>query len=118
MANLTATVDTRTEPAPEPDYQKIVAGGVKANLKNASFGPFEISGIRRSSIMQYGDWMVCVKGMRNDRPVYFGVSLKDHQIVRFEESAIIDRCEIEQYEPLSALVEPAIPTKEGAPKPR
>jgi hypothetical protein len=118
VANLTATVDTRTEPPPEPDYQKIVVAGVKANLKNASFGPLEISAIRRSAITQYGDWIVCVKGMRNDRPVYFGVSIKEHTIVRFEESAIIDRCEAEQYEPLPALAEPTIPTKEATPKPR
>jgi hypothetical protein len=100
MANLSATIDTRNEPAPELEYKSIVAIGIKQNLKTyPSFGPLEISPIRRTTVTQYGDWMACVKGTRNDRPVYFGVSIKEHKIVSFGESVILDRCETDQYEP-------------------
>jgi hypothetical protein len=117
MANLSGTIDTRNEPLAEPDYRKIVAVGLKENLKNSKVtGPFEISAIRRSAITQYGDWIVCVKGLWSDRPVFFSVSIKEHKIVRFEMSAIIDRCETEQYEPLPAYEEPIDPKIEASPK--
>jgi len=101
LANLSGAGDTRNDVAPEPDYRKIVAAGIKVHLKEpASFGPLEISAIKRTVLTQSGDWMVCVKGVRNDRPVYFGVFMREHAIVRFEESVAIDRCGAEQYEPL------------------
>jgi hypothetical protein len=118
-ANLSGTADTGNEPPPEPDYRKIVAAGVKENLKEVtSFGPLEMSAIRRSAPTQYGDWMVCVKGRRSDRPVYFAAFIRDHKILTFGESVGVDRCADEQYEALPAPEEPAKPTTEAPPKRR
>src|SRR5262249_46648977 len=84
MANLMGTEDMRPEPAPEPDYRRIVAEGVKPNLKDTlAFAPLEISPIRRTTRNQYGDWMVCVRGRREARPVYFGVFMKEHRILNW-----------------------------------
>jgi hypothetical protein len=117
-ADRSGPADTRNEPPPEPDYRKIVAAGVKANLKElASFGPLEMSAIRRSAPTQYGDWTVCVKGRRSDRPVYFSAFLRDHAIITFGESVGVDRCADEQYEPLPP--DEPVNTKPAAPaKPR
>jgi hypothetical protein len=62
------------EPEAEPNYQKMVANGVAAHLPNrASFGPMEISSIRRTRLTEPGDWMVCVKTSIEGRDAYFGV---------------------------------------------
>ena len=121
MANLTGTVDNRPEPEPEPDYRKIVSNGIKPNLKDVmAFAPLEVSPIRRTTRTQYGDWMVCVRGRREDRPVYFGVFMKDHRILNWGEAVIIDRCETEEYEPLpppEPPPPPPPPSKQIPPRP-
>ena len=121
MATLTGTVDNRPEPAPEPDYRRIVSDGVKPNLKDAmAYGPLEISPIRRTARTQYGEWMVCVRGRREDHPVYFGVFMKEHKILNWGEAVIVDRCEAEEYEPLPPPEPPPPPPpvgKENPPKP-
>ena len=120
MANLVGTEDMRPEPAPEPDYRRIVAEGVKPNLKDAlAYGPLEVSPIRRTTRVQYGDWMVCVKGRREDHPVYFGVFMREHRILNWGEAVIVDRCEAEEYEPLPPppAPPPPPPTKQSLPPP-
>jgi hypothetical protein len=119
VANLTTAVDTRPEPEPEPDYRRIVAAGIKANLKEVTaFAPLEISPIRRTTATQYGDWMVCVRGKRNDGPAYFGVFMREHKILNWGEAVIVDRCEAEAYEPLPPPEEPPpSPIKANPPKP-
>jgi hypothetical protein len=110
MANLMGTEDMRPEPAPEPDYRRIVAEGVKPNLKDAlAFGPLEVSPIRRTTRTQYGDWMVCVRGRREAHAVYFGVFMREHKILNWAEAVIVDRCEAEEYEPLPPPPEPPPP---------
>jgi hypothetical protein len=111
MTNLMGTEDNRPEPAPEPDYRRIVAEGVKPNLKEnmLAYGPLEISPIRRTTRTQYGDWMVCVRGRRQDQAVYFGVFMREHRILNWGQAVIVDRCEAEEYEPLPPPPEPPPP---------
>lgn len=83
-----------------------MAAGAKENLKNpALYGPLQISAIRRSAPIQYGDWAVCVKGMQDDHPVYFGVFMREHKIVSWGDSVIVDQCATEQYEPMPSTEE-------------
>jgi hypothetical protein len=115
--SLSGSTDPLTEPAPEPDYKKIVAAAAAGNLKDpASFGPLQISAIKRSAATQYGDWAVCVKGMQNDRPIYFGVAIREHKIVSWGQAVIVDRCATEQYEPMAPPEEAAKLKKAAPPK--
>jgi hypothetical protein len=116
--NLAGTADTRTEPAPEPDYRNIVAAAVKGNLTNpASFAPLEISAIKRSAAI-FGDWAVCVKGLREGQPAYFTVFIKEHRVEKWREAVIVDRCPAEQYEPLQSPPEAPTTEKKVPPKRR
>jgi hypothetical protein len=100
-ANLSFDPPPSKEPEPEPDYQKLVASSANTNLKDrASFGPLEISPIRRTRLTEPGDWMVCVKTTVRGHDAYFGAFIQEHQVIAWRQAVLIDECEKESYQPL------------------
>jgi hypothetical protein len=100
-ANLSFDPLPSKEPEPEPDYQKLVASSANTNLKDrVSFGPLEISPIRRTRLTEPGDWMVCAKTTVRGHDAYFGAFIQEHQVIAWRQAVLIDECEKESYQPL------------------
>ena len=83
---------TSGTPAPLPQDWEI------ANPE--SYAPFEISAARQVQSFQGWAWLVCLKGVKDGRPAYFGVFIQHNQIINIRGNIAIDRCPEQSYEPL------------------
>jgi hypothetical protein len=61
---------------------------------------YEISKPRQVNVVAGWAWQVCLKGKKNNAPIYMALFIQNHYIVDVRSSLAIDRCESEIYEPL------------------
>jgi hypothetical protein len=88
------------QPTPEANYKRLIADNAPELLKTAGLGKLEVSRLRRTMIIQPGDWIACLKSTAGERTAYFGVFIKEHKIDAVRRSVIIDHCENERFGPL------------------
>ena len=96
-----------TLPDPEPDstdlnviFEKIA--GIYPGLKLT--GAPLISRVRKSESVSIANWVIC---LRNDAPAdtatdarYYAVFIKKNEIVDYRLAVVLDRCEMQSFEPL------------------
>lgn len=85
-------------PAPEPDYQKLIAEGFASQLAGAPPpGLLEVSPLHRTEPVQPGDWFACVRRSSEKEPGLFAVFFKDHKIDSVRRAVLVDKCGSDTY---------------------
>jgi hypothetical protein len=99
---------------PNPPTRPVELLGVaKAAKEEKLTGDLEISDLRNSDFGP-GRWMICLRGLRDSQPTYFGVYFENEDYKGVRQSVIGDRCEQESYSPTGPL--PSSDAKTDAPQ--
>jgi len=79
-------------------------------LKNPEqYAPFEISAATQVSGIHGWSWLACLKGMKQGKPVFFAVFIKQNAIVEIRGNVAIDNCPQQKYEPFPVNLPSATP---------
>ena len=80
------------------NYAQLAADSAIAGTlrKKPSFGPLEISGLKKTVLGEPGDWRACLRTMESGRFVYFSVFYVGNVVDTSRRSVAIDRCEQER----------------------
>jgi len=101
LANCSAVpAENATEPAAPPNYGVLVSNTLKEFKDFASYGNFEISGLRWVHVTTGWNWLTCVRYDDHGQRRTYSFFIKDNAVVSGRYDTVTDDCAAQKYAPL------------------
>jgi hypothetical protein len=92
-----------TQPPPPANYGALVSAALKGSKEFASYGDFQISGLRWVHSSIGWAWLACARFVDHGRQRFYAVFMNDGGIVLSRYDVRTDRCAEQQYAPFDAM---------------